>query len=357
MNGCLVLEDGTVYRGKAVGAPGKRLGEVVFNTGMTGYQEVLTDPSYYGQIVNMTYPLIGNYGINWEDSQSGTPKVQGFVVRDACEMPNNWRMQETLGDFLVRNDVVALEGVDTRALTRRIRSRGTMKGVIACGDWDTEQLAREASQYEIDGSSLVPAVSVPHPVVYENFGPPVVLLDFGVKLGIVKSIHALSCRVIVVPWRTTAEEILSYQPKGVILSNGPGNPRDVIGAVETVQKLIGRVPLFGVCLGHQILALAFGGSTFKLPFGHRGSNHPVKDTASGRVYITSQNHGYAVDSEHFRPELEITHYNLNDGTVEGLKHRKLPVFSVQYHPEFSPGPADSFYLFQEFIDRLQYVTP
>lgn len=352
MNGCLVLEDGTVYKGKAIGALGKRQGEVVFNTSMTGYQEVLTDPSYYGQIVNMTYPLIGNYGINGEDSQSKAPKVWGFVVRDVCGMPNNWRMRQDLHSFLVENDIVALEGVDTRSLTRRIRNSGTMKGVIACGDWDISELRKEASEYEVEGESLVPSVSVKEPVIYENPGPVVVLLDFGVKNGIVRSIHAMGCKVILVPCRTSAEEIMSYRPNGVILSNGPGDPRDVMYGVKTVQHLIGKVPLFGICLGHQILALAFGCNTFKLPFGHRGANHPVKDSFSGRVYITSQNHGYAVDPESLNRELKITHYNLNDGTVEGIKHKKLPVFAVQYHPEFSPGPADSFYLFQEFLDLL-----
>lgn len=352
MNGCLVLEDGTVYRGRAIGIAGKRPGEVVFNTSMTGYQEVFTDPSYYGQIVNMTYPLIGNYGINCDDSQSDSPKLWGLVVKDACGMPSNWRSGQGLEDYLRENNIVAIEGIDTRALTKHIRKSGTMKGVIACGDWDTAELAREAVEYQMAGGTLVPSVTVHEPVTYENKGPTVVLMDFGVKKGIVEAIWALGCRVIVLPCHSSAEEVLSWKPDGVVLSNGPGDPQDVMYAVETIQELIGKVPLFGICLGHQLLALALGGETFKLPFGHRGSNHPVKDVKTGRVYITSQNHGYAVKPDTLGKEAVVSHFNLNDGTVEGIRHANLPVFSVQYHPEWSPGPADSFYLFQEFIDVI-----
>ena len=352
MKGCLVLEDGTVYKGKGIGASGKRLGEVVFNTSMTGYQEVFTDPSYYGQIVNMTYPLIGNYGINPQDSQSNGPKLWGLVVKDACDMPSNWRSGQGLDEYLKENNIVAIEGVDTRALTRKIRKSGTMKGIIAAGDWDTTALVKEAAEYEIPGSSFVPAVTVPGPVIRENTGPTVVLMDFGVKKGIVEAIWFLGCKVIVLPCTSSAVEILSYEPDGVVLSNGPGDPQDVMYAVDTIRELLGKLPIFGVCLGHQLLALALGGETFKLPFGHRGSNHPVKDVQNGRVYITSQNHGYAVKPESFGKEIMITHFNLNDGTVEGLKHTTLPISSVQYHPEWSPGPADSFYLFQEFLDTI-----
>ena len=353
MKGYLALEDGSIFEGVSCGVQGKREGEVVFNTGMTGYQEVLTDPSYFGQIVTMTYPLIGNYGVNSEDCQSDRPKLRGYVVREACRQPSSWRMQGDLVSYLRENDIVAVEGIDTRALTRRIRKKGTMMGVIASGDWDPVSLSAEAAEAQIEGRSLVPSVSTKEPVVLGSEGKTVVIMDFGVKSSIVKSILSLGCRAVVVPAETPAVEVLAYRPAGVVLSNGPGDPQDAGYAAYAVQKLIGNVPVFGVCLGHQLLAMAFGAETFKLPFGHRGSNHPVKDLDTGRVYITSQNHGFAVKAETIGQELRVSHSNLNDGTVEGLRHKTLPVFSVQYHPEASPGPMDSFYLFQEFAGLIQ----
>lgn len=352
MKGYLVLEDGVVFEGMSFGAEGKRAGEVVFNTGMTGYQEIITDPSYYGQIVALTYPLIGNYGINDEDFQSDRPKIWGLVVKEACKLPNNWRMQYSLADYLKENGIVALEGIDTRALTRRIRDKGTMRGIIAAGNWSLNELLNEVSSVEIAGESLIPSVTTDTPRVFENPGPKIAVLDFGVKANIIKSLLNLGCCVVALPAKSSAEEVLDYNPDGVILSNGPGDPKDAPYGAKTAEGLIGKVPLFGICLGHQLLAIAFGGDTFKLPFGHRGSNHPVKDVEKGKVYITSQNHGFAVKAESLPGELKITHYNLNDGTVEGLRHVKLPVFSVQYHPEFSPGPVDSFYIFNEFLKQL-----
>mgnify|MGYP000953590472 CR=1 FL=1 len=352
MKGYLVLEDGSFFEGISFGVEGKRLGEVVFNTGMTGYQEIITDPSYYGQIVCLTYPLIGNCGINDEDFQSHEPKIWGLVVKENCRNPNNWRMKYTLEEYLKEYGVIALEGIDTRSLTQKIRSKGTMLGLIAAGDWDIEELFLEVEKGKIAGEKLVPEVTVREPVFLGREGPRIVILDFGIKRNIVNSLAALGCSLVIVPAYTPPREILDFKPNGVLLSNGPGDPKDALYGAETAAALIGKVPLFGICLGHQLLASALGGDTFKLPFGHRGSNHPVKDTEKGRVYITSQNHGFAVKAVSLPKELKITHYNLNDGTIEGLRHVKHPVFSVQYHPEFSPGPADSFYLFNDFLAML-----
>jgi carbamoyl-phosphate synthase small subunit len=350
--GVLVLEDGTVYEGEAFGATGRSFGEVVFNTGMTGYQEVLTDPSYAGQIVNMTYPLIGNYGLNPEDNQSRRPWVRGFVVREVCQEPSNWRATEALPQFLARHGIIGLAGVDTRALTRRIRTYGTMRGILSTMAEDLANpraLVQEARETPLDGPSLVPAVTTPVPYRRPGAGPRVVVVDLGIKLNILRQIQAYDFDLVVVPHRTPADEILALGAQGVILSNGPGDPKDVPETIAAVRVLIQRLPVFGICLGHQVLGLALGGDTYKLKFGHRGANHPVKDLRTGRVYITSQNHGYALAAGSLPPEVEITHRNLNDDTVEGIRHRELPLHSVQYHPEAGPGPEDNRYLFEEFV--------
>ncbi|MDN5347339.1 MAG: carbamoyl-phosphate synthase small subunit [Clostridia bacterium] len=354
MRAYLVLEDGSVFEGRSFGKPGFAHGEVVFNTSMTGYQEVLTDPSYCGQIVTLTYPLIGNYGLNDEDFESDGPKVCGFVVAEACQRPSNWRSRENIMEYLERFGIPGIEGIDTRALTRRLRRKGTMYGVLAAGDWDVVELVKRAKQRpELSGTRLVPTVTNKKPYTVAGGPQRVVLYNMGVKENIVRWLHRIGFTVAVMPAQSTAEEILAVRPAGVLVSNGPGDPKDVPYAVETLRGLIGRVPIFGICLGHQLLALAFGGDTFKLPFGHRGANHPVKDLATGRVYITSQNHGYAVKEDSLPREVVVSHINLNDGTVEGLRHRSLPVFSVQYHPESSPGPTDSEYLFYEFFEEMK----
>jgi carbamoyl-phosphate synthase small subunit len=354
MKAVLVLEDGTVFEGKSFGAEAENFGEVVFNTGMTGYQEILTDPSYYGQIVTMTYPLIGNYGINPDDFESRKSFVRGFVVREFCEIPSNWRSEKSIDQYLKEHNIPAIWGIDTRALTRRLRNYGTMGGVIAAGDNpDLEALKKEISgHHEIIRIDQVPQVTIDKSFTMPNNGHRIVLMDFGAKLNIAKSLHNLGCEVIVVPAQAKAEEIMSMKPDAFMLSNGPGDPENVEFAIDTVRELIGKKPMFGICLGHQIIALALGGSTYKLKFGHRGSNHPVKDLASGRVHITSQNHGYAVKTDSLPKDVAVSHINLNDETVEGLKHKSLPLFSVQYHPEGAPGPQDSEYLFDQFMDMI-----
>ena len=354
MRGVLVLEDGTTFEGEAFGAAGKSAGEVVFNTGMTGYQEVLTDPSYCGQIVTMTYPLVGNYGINAEDSESRRLRVRGFIVRERCAEPSHWRSTETLGDYLFRNGIIGLSGIDTRALTRHLRNAGTMKGVIASMDtqtWTPDELVGEARAFEAE--SPVHEVTTPCPYRIFGDGPKVTVIDYGLKTNILRCLGAMDCDITVVPAETPYEDLLEIDADGILLSNGPGDPKAVPGCVETVRKLIGWKPIFGICLGHQILGLALGAGTYKLKYGHRGANHPVKDLATGRIQITAQNHGYAIDEESLVGlEIEVTHRNLNDGTVEGMSHRKLPVFSVQYHPEAAPGPEDSRHLFERFMAMM-----
>lgn len=370
----LALEDGTVYPGEAFGAIGEKTGEVVFNTSMAGYQEILTDPSYKGQIVTMTYPLIGNYGANPGDFESQRPHVEGFVVREYQASPSNWRSTESLNSFLTRFGVIGISGVDTRALTRRLRVHGVMKGVISTADCSTDSLVAQAQNSPgLVGRDLVKEVTTPtayrwnhgaaEPIECHEMTPAsvwgaftdqhgcrVILMDFGAKLNIIRSLAERGGRVLVVPADFTASEILRLSPDGIMLSNGPGDPDAVDYAIRELKQLIGQKPIFGICLGHQLLGLALGGRSFKLKFGHRGANQPVKRLKNDRVEITSQNHGFAIDPDSLDPkQVELTHINLNDQTLEGLRHREFPVFCVQYHPEASPGPHDAMYLFDEFI--------
>ena len=373
MNAVLALEDGTWFRGTAAGAQGEALGEVVFNTSMTGYQEVLTDPSYAGQIVTMTAPQIGNYGIAPEDAESKGPQVAGFVVRESSPIASNWRAESTLRDYLVRNGIVAIAEIDTRALTRTLRSAGVMRGAIATGSVDPDALVERArSIAPMEGTDLVREVTCAAPYHWSaatleeagEFGVPperrasrplrIAAYDFGIKHNILRRLTLHGCDVTVFPASTPASELLAGQPDGVFLSNGPGDPSALPYAIENVRQVLETgTPTFGICLGHQIMGLALGGRTYKLKFGHRGANHPVKFLESGRVEITSQNHGFAVDPDSLPPDVRVTHLNLYDGTVEGLRHTSRPAFSVQYHPEAAPGPHDADYLFRQFIDEIE----
>lgn len=350
----LVLESGDVFTGVNFGASGESIGEVVFNTGMTGYQEVLTDPSYCGQIVTMTYPLIGNYGVNVDDAESRGPYVHGFAVREFSELPSHYKSMDSLEGYLKKHGVIGIAGIDTRQLTKRIRSEGTMKAILTTANSPVEELLAKLS--EPLRRDQVERVTTPILYRCPGEGRRVVAMDFGMKSGVVRSLLARHCDVIVVPAHTTAEEILEWKPDGVMLSNGPGDPEDVLYAIETVGQLLGKVPVFGICLGLQLIALACGAQTEKMRFGHRGVNHPVKDLRTGQVAITSQNHGYVVNaSSLLRTDLMLTHVNQNDGTVEGLMHTKFPAFCVQYHPEARPGPDDSDYLFDDFIEMMDQV--
>jgi len=365
----LALADGRVFRGEACGATGEAQGEVVFNTAMTGYQEILTDPSYRGQIVCMTYPLIGNYGINAEDMESRRPWVNGFIVKEACPFPSNWRGRMRLEDYMREQGLVGIQGIDTRALTRCLRDHGAQDGIISTVELDAERLVERARALPgLVGRDLVSEVTVDRPYGWSEgrwdlargYLPPpaarwrVVAYDSGIKQNILRQLASLGCAVEVLPARTPAAAVLEKEPDGVFLANGPGDPEGVPYLVESVRELIGRVPIFGICLGNQILGLAFGGATYKLKFGHHGANHPVRDLLSGRVEITAQNHGFAVDPESVVPfGLEETHVNLNDRTSEGMRHRELPIFSVQYHPEASPGPHDAHYLFHRFVEMME----
>ena len=377
MNAILALEDGTWYQGVAAGASGETSGEVVFNTSMTGYQEVLTDPSYAGQIVTMTAPQIGNYGVAAGDAESQSPRVAGFVMREASPLASNWRADGTLRDYLVRHNIVAIADIDTRALTRVLRNAGVMRGVIATGQVDPAELVEKARAIpKMEGADLVRGVTCDNPFEWGRFAGRVgdadhatfgiapegrakrrlrvAAYDFGVKYNILRRLDAYGCDVHVFPASAPAEELKRIDPDGIFLSNGPGDPAALPYAIQNVRELVnGDVPMFGICLGHQILGLAVGAKTYKLKFGHRGANHPVKELESGKVEITSQNHGFAVDADSLPADTTVTHKNLYDGTVEGFRHVTKPIFSVQYHPEASPGPHDADYLFRQFIESME----
>ncbi|HEX8433421.1 MAG TPA: glutamine-hydrolyzing carbamoyl-phosphate synthase small subunit [Longimicrobium sp.] len=357
----LMLEDGRVFQGEAFGARGVAFGEVVFNTSMTGYQEVLTDPSYTGQLVAMTYPLIGNYGVNAEDEESARPQVAGFIIHEAPPAHSNWRATETLHDYLARSGVVAIEGVDTRALTRHIRSRGSMRAALApAAEAGDELLERIRAQPSMAGLDLADGVSTAERYTVAATGERryrVLAYDFGVKSNSLHLLAGRGCEVTVIPSHTPIEEIVALDADGLFISNGPGDPEAVPHALDSIRELAERdTPVFGICLGHQLIARAFGATTYKLLYGHRGGNHPVRRVSDGAVEITSQNHGFAVRGDESgiegAPGLRVTHVNLNDGTVEGVEHRERPVFSVQYHPEAAPGPHDSVYLFDRFVDEM-----
>ena len=398
MQALLALEDGLVLRGRSFTGPGEAKGEVVFNTSMTGYQEILTDPSYKGQIVTMTYPMMGNYGVNPEDIESAGIQVEGFIVKEYHRQPSNWRARGDLAAYLRAAGRLGVEGFDTRAITKRLRQVGAMRGIISTEDLDPERLVRRVKEEvpDMNGLDLVPLVTCPAPYWWDEggwdesrqkpdfcavtptlaenkvaqvsspvplgqlqalwqqrSGKKVVLYDFGVKFNIIRSLTARGLKVLVVPATTPAEDILALNPDGIVLSNGPGDPAAVTYGIDNVRKCLGKKPLFGICLGHQLMGLALGGKTFKLKFGHRGANQPVKNRVTGRVEITSQNHGFAVDLTSIPdPSVELTHVNLNDNTLEGLRHKKIAAFSVQYHPEASPGPHDANYLFDEFVEQI-----
>jgi carbamoyl-phosphate synthase small subunit len=372
MEALLALEDGLFFRGRSFGAHGEASGEVVFNTSLTGYQEILTDPSYSGQIVTLTYPLIGNYGVNFQDEESRRPYAEGLVVREITEVPSNWRQQLSLPEYLRRYNIVAISDIDTRALVRHLRDHGAQRAILSTLDLSPESLVRRARLLpEMVGQDLARAVTCEKPFIWREpsidwmtgqkrldrvIGArrfKVVAFDFGIKHNILRLLVDSGCEVVVVPATTTAEEVLEQKPDGIFLSNGPGDPEPVTYAIETVRCLIGEKPIFGICLGHQILGLALGGKTYKLKFGHHGANHPVLRTEVAQVEITSQNHGFAVDIESLpESDVQITHVNLNDQTLEGFRHKRFPLFCVQYHPEASPGPHDSRYLFEEFTSLM-----
>ncbi|WP_332690106.1 carbamoyl phosphate synthase small subunit [Halalkalibacter lacteus] len=349
----LILEDGNVFIGEGFGADKVMSGEVVFNTGMTGYQEILSDPSYCGQIVTMTYPLIGNYGINRDDFESVTPAINGFIVKEYEPEPSHWREEESLDTLLRAKDIPGLAGIDTRKLTRLIREHGTLRGRICSLDVDAQQVIEELKQTTFVRDQ-VQRVSTKSPYHAPGRGMKVVLVDFGMKHGILRELIARQCDVVVVPYNTSANEILRLRPDGIMLSNGPGDPVDVPEAIEMINEILGQVPIFGICLGHQLLSLACGAKTSKLRFGHRGSNHPVREISTGKIDITAQNHGYTVDLDSLEGTgLELTHVAVNDSTVEGVRHLEHAAFSVQYHPEASPGPHDANSLFNQFVTMME----
>ena len=376
MKALLALEDGRLFPCQSFTGPGEAWGEIVFNTSMTGYQEILTDPSYKGQMVTMTYPLIGNYGVNPEDIESDRVQASAFLIKEYQNFPSNYRSTETLADYLRKQEILGIEGLDTRAITRHIRNTGAMRAFVSTKDLDLSSLLRRANEIPpMEGQDLAKAVTTKVPFYWENGGPEffdsktpvlnkdvfkrrkekqsVVAFDFGIKYNILRCLESEGFEVVVVPSSTTADTIKEMSPDGIFLSNGPGDPEPVTAAIETIRSLLGYRPIFGICLGHQLLGLALGGTTFKLKFGHRGGNQPVKNLLTGRIEITSQNHGFAVDLDTLKgKDIEITHINLNDNTLEGFRHLKYPAFAVQYHPEASPGPHDADYLFDEFKQMM-----
>jgi carbamoyl-phosphate synthase small subunit len=346
MKAKLILENGMVFEGRALGYMQEAVGEVVFNTGMTGYQEVMTDPSYYGQIVTMTYPLIGNYGLNLEDIESKSPKVKGFIVREACDYPNNFRCEIKLNDYLKNNKIMALDQIDTRWLTKVLRDSGTMKGIITLEEVSEGYIKEKLQGFS--NSDAVLNVTTKEKYTIAGKGKHVAIMDFGIKANIIRSFKQRGCKMTIFPATATYAEILAVNPDLVFLSNGPGDPEDLKDTIECLKQLVSKKPIVGICLGHQLLALALGGKTAKLKFGHRGCNHPVKNLEENKVYITSQNHGYYV--EELPIDTIATHISLNDGTVEGMRHKTLPIYSVQFHPEASPGPGDANNIFDKFLE-------
>lgn len=356
-NALLVLEDGTVFRGKSFGAEGERFGELVFNTGMTGYQEILTDPSCRGQIVTMSYPLIGNYGINEEDSESDKAQVAGLIVRERCEEPSNWRSKMTLQEFLIKHNVIGIEEIDTREIVQYIRTKGTMNSVISTVDTDEKSLLKKVKAWKgLDGVDLVKEVTCKevHVEASSDTRYHVVAFDYGIKNSVVKKLVEYGCKVTVVPAYTTSEQALSYNPDGLFLSNGPGDPRTLKGIIKTCKELIGKKPMLGICLGHEIIGLALGAEIKKMKFGHRGCNQPINDLKKDKVLITSENHGWAIAKDTIPDCLEVSRLNLNDGTVEGLRHKTLPLFSIQCNPEASPDKHNSYGVFEEFIEMMEH---
>ena len=349
----LVLEDGSVYKGYGIGADIEMAGEVVFNTAMTGYQETLSDPSYNGQIITFTYPLIGNYGINRDDYETINPSIKGIVTREICRKPSNFRKEFTLDEVLKDLNIPGISGIDTRSLTKKIREHGTIKGVITGIEKDAQKVAESLRKNNLP-TNQIEQVSTKKAFLSSGLGKRVVLIDLGMKSGIMRELNLRGCDIIVMPHDASAKEILRQKPDGIMLSNGPGDPVDVPETISTIKDLIGKVPIFGICMGHQLISLACGAKTYKLKFGHRGANQPVKNLITGKVDITAQNHGYAVDIDSLKDtDLELTHIAVNDGTCEGVRHKKYSVFSVQYHPEASPGPHDPNYLFDQFIENMK----
>lgn len=353
MNSILYLEDGTVFMGKAIGKKGITVGELVFNTSMTGYQEILTDPSYSGQIINMCYPYIGNYGIDYNVSQSDKIQAKGIVVKNRYNDTSHYLSEDSFENFLVKNDIVGISGVDTRSVTKKIRSRGTMKCVICSENESIYEIRKLLNSYSY--KNLVEQVSIKNTKHIDGSGPRVAVLDFGAKKNIIRDLMERKCDITIFPYNTSCDKIMSIDPEGILLSNGPGDPKDMLDIIPNINDMINSViPVFGICFGHQLLCLALGGDTYKMKFGHRGGNHGVYDVDMDKAFITSQNHGYAVrESSLNKDEIAITHINLNDNTVEGIRHKRLPVFSVQFHPEGCPGPTDTSYLFDKF---LKYMT-
>lgn len=353
MDGILYMEDGTIYKGKGFGAKGTSLGELVFNTSMTGYEEILTDPSYAGQIITMTYPLIGNYGANGSDMESGKIHAKGLVVKSLCKCPSNHMSERSLEEMMKSMNVVGIEGVDTRSLTRKIRNSGSMKCVITNEELSIEEMKRLISE-DKNKQNPLEHVSTKEIIHMEGKGPRVVLVDFGAKANIIENLKIRDCDITIVPYNATYEQVEEINPQGVLLSNGPGDPEDAVEGIKLAAKVMKKYPTFGICLGHQILALASGGRTYKMKYGHRGANHGVHDADRDKAFITSQNHGYAVDAESIKDkDMVVTHVNLNDNTVEGMRHKELPVFSVQFHPEGAPGPQDTSYLFDKFVKLMK----